>query len=381
MKVTIENFQSIEHTEFEVKGLTVITGPHNTGKSACARAVIGAFTNTRGSSFVRQGTKGCRVQIDFKDGKSLVWEKGKNTNRYEVDGFEINKVGSGVPDEVKQLGVVAVEVDGKEVYPQIAKQFEQIFLLDMPPSVLSSALSDVDKIQVLEQATAMARNEVKSINNRIKVKSEDLDLERKKVKAFDELYLAQQANLVVQSLQNELSNLEQTVKVLGDIMDKRSQCKNILSVLGDAVQVSLPDTRAVYDFDRIPELERIKRERSKCLLLDKSISIGLDSLPSLPEIKGFEKIENLERIVGVRNGYIQLSRGLSNIQEMNMSFSSAEVEQVILFLEYMEKRNDLASKLKVADLEVERISDELSSLKTSLGAVCPLCEKACGDTH
>jgi hypothetical protein len=66
---------------------------------------------------------------------------------------------------------------------------------------------------------------------------------------------------------------------------------------------------------------------------------------------------------------------------MNMSFSSAEVEQVILFLEYMEKRNDLASKLKVADLEVERISDELSSLKTSLGAVCPLCEKACGDTH
>jgi exonuclease SbcC len=384
MKVTIDNFQSIEHTEFEVKGLTVITGPNNTGKSACARAVMGAFTNTRGSSFVRQGTKGCRVQIDFNDGKSLVWEKGKNTNRYEVDGFEIDKVGSGVPDEVKQLGVVAVEVDGKEVYPQIARQFEQIFLLDMPPSVLSSALSDVDKIQVLEQATALARNEVKSINNRIKVKAEDLEQERKKATAFDELNLAQNAHNQVQILKQNLSNMEQEIKQLGEEMEKRMRLKNTIHSLAEVERIKLPKTQDISEFNAITELERIKRERSRCFSLDKSISIGLDSLPPLPEVKGFERIDSLERVLNTRKSYLNLSKNLSNLQEIDMDkHSTLEglIEALTEDLSYAERRRDLASKLQIADKEADKIGDDLDNLKASIGDVCPLCDKACGDTH
>ena len=44
MKVHIQNYQSLKDVEFEVKGLTVITGQNNTGKSACARALCGVFS-------------------------------------------------------------------------------------------------------------------------------------------------------------------------------------------------------------------------------------------------------------------------------------------------------------------------------------------------
>ena len=50
----------------------------------------------------------------------------------------------------------------RALWPQVSKQFEQVFLLDLPPSVLSSALSDVDKIQKLEKASGMARSDIKS---------------------------------------------------------------------------------------------------------------------------------------------------------------------------------------------------------------------------
>ena len=48
MQVKIENYQSIKEADFEVKGLTAITGANNTGKSACARAIAGAFSNAHG---------------------------------------------------------------------------------------------------------------------------------------------------------------------------------------------------------------------------------------------------------------------------------------------------------------------------------------------
>ena len=68
-------------------------------------------------------------------------------NQYEVNGKLIQKVGTDVPDEVYQASLVkSVEIDGKEVHPQIAKQFQQVFLIDLPPSTLASALSNVELI-------------------------------------------------------------------------------------------------------------------------------------------------------------------------------------------------------------------------------------------
>jgi len=379
MKVVIDNFQSIEHTEFEVKGLTVITGPNNTGKSACARAVAGALTNARGSSFVRQGEKACRVQITFKDGHTLLWEKGKSINRYEVDGFEINKVGSGVPDEVKSLGVVAVEVDGKEVYPQIAKQFEQIFLLDLPPSVLSSALSDVDKIQVLEQATALARNEVKSINNRIKVKSEDLLSENSKAKSFQDLSEAEASVQQVQNLQLQLSNIDQNIEALDMTLQNREALMKLINTLNDVLNINLPQVSEMSKFNALPELERIKRERAKCFVLDKSISIGLESLPEMPEIKGFEKIENLQRILNARNGYIKTSQELSNVLALDIGIQHHEVQVLNSLIEQATQRQVLSNGIGLASTEVHTLDKELDTLKSELGDVCPLCERGC--TH
>ena len=52
---------------------------------------------------MRNGEAHSTVSVVFDDGNEVTWEKGKKVNRYVVNGKEIDKVGSGVPDEVKAV--------------------------------------------------------------------------------------------------------------------------------------------------------------------------------------------------------------------------------------------------------------------------------------
>lgn len=175
-RVHVRDFQSIGDAVIEVDGLTVITGPNNSGKTALIRAIYGAFTNARGTSFVRLGKDSTRVEVTFSDGRSLVWEKGAKVNRYELDGSPLNRVGSGAPAETKTLGITSVEAAGRELWPQFAHQFVgQIFLLNEPGSVLAEAIADVDKVGVLNEALRLSQSDRRSAVSDLKLRLGDVE--------------------------------------------------------------------------------------------------------------------------------------------------------------------------------------------------------------
>ena len=176
ISVRIRNYQSIEAADFELNGLTVLSGPNNSGKSALHRAIYGVFTNTRGNHFVRNGKDYCSVSLDFADGQTVTWEKGAKVNRYRVNGKELNKVSHGVPDEVVSMGVNAVSIAGRDpLWPQFAHQFTgQVFLLDSPGSVLAEAIADVDRVGVLNEALRQAQSDHRSATADLKTRQADV---------------------------------------------------------------------------------------------------------------------------------------------------------------------------------------------------------------
>lgn len=176
VRVRVRDFQSLKDASLDIQGFTVITGPNNSGKTALIRAIRGAFQNTKGSAFVRRGSAKTIVEITFDDGRSLVWEKGAKVKpSFSIDGGPPIHPGQGVPDEVKALGVRPIKAGGEEIWPQIAPQFHQVFLIDQPGSVLAEAVADVDRVGHLNEALKSAKSDQTRANATLQVRLSDIE--------------------------------------------------------------------------------------------------------------------------------------------------------------------------------------------------------------
>lgn len=184
VRVRVQNFQSIADAEVLIEGLTVVTGPNNSGKTALMRAVRGVFTNPAAGPLVRHGEAYLSVTLVFDNGDTICWEKGwekpgqkgKGINRYHINGVTIQGVGRGVPPEVELLGVKDVQAASERVWPQIADQFDgTLFLLNRPGSAIAEALSDVDKVGRLTDALKLSEKDQRAAENELKVRRSDVE--------------------------------------------------------------------------------------------------------------------------------------------------------------------------------------------------------------
>lgn len=242
VKIRVRDFQSIEDAEIEVSGLTVITGANNTGKSAMLRAVYGAFTNARGTKYVRHGRDQCSVTVTFGDGRTVTWEKGEKVNRYTVDGKTLDKVGSGVPPEVGAFGVAPITASGREIWPQFAQQFTgQVFLLDQPGSVLAESIADVSRVGVLNDALRNAQSDRKALSSELKVRLADVIRLEGQESSFAGLDKAETLSSEAETLHAEVGDLRARVENTVALRDAVAAHEAMISWLTPVASAPLPD--------------------------------------------------------------------------------------------------------------------------------------------
>ena len=142
-KLILENFMAHERTELPLgPGVTALTGPNNTGKSAVVEALRCVATNPAPRSYIRHGAKEARVTVELEDGTRVVWIRKKASAGYELwapgaeEPEEYWKFGRTPPEDVlAALRLDLVELEGnKEIDVHIGNQREPIFLLNRPDS-------------------------------------------------------------------------------------------------------------------------------------------------------------------------------------------------------------------------------------------------------
>jgi exonuclease SbcC len=370
--VRVRDFQSIGETvTIEVNGFTVITGPNNVGKTALMRAIFGLCSNARGNSFVRYGKESARVEIEFQD-KKVAWEKGLKVNRYEVDGKAIDRVGAGVPDEVSGLGIGPIEAAGRELWPQFAHQFVgQIFLLDLPGSVLAEAIANVDKVGVLNEALRLSQSDRKSTASDLKLRSADVAKNEEALSKFDGLDSVVEKVREVVAKQEGIVESRKTYLGLKGYRDRLSAANEVVFALEPVRRI--PELPA-ESFSRIQKVnraridllsyrDRYENSRKTAEILQPARQIASPTEEQVARIRKISQASDWTKGAKQRLEKAESERGIAETATERLSRTSIPEPRLVReALERLTEVRTLSEKWKAAQGSVETLTVEVSSL-------------------
>jgi len=84
-RIILKNFMSHEETVIELAdGVTVLTGPNNTGKSAVVEALRCIVENPPSKELIRHGAQKAEVAVELDSGETIVWERTYTYPLYKI---------------------------------------------------------------------------------------------------------------------------------------------------------------------------------------------------------------------------------------------------------------------------------------------------------
>lgn len=280
MNVAVKNFQSLYDVNIEVKGLTVVTGPSDIGKSALVRAIESALFHRSGTDFVSHGEFLSEVYLYSKGDKpfSIVWRKGEElienkmtaVNEFIVNGSKLAKVGRSQPEEVAQLGFRMVDYDGLKIALQIRRQrgvhlsgrTYAPFILGFSSADAEKVLSRIVRSDLFTVASRNASKDSRSARGRLSLIDEEVTESISRLHVYEDVSSFRDSlNEIAKKsvkLELEIDKLED-VKSLDLELRKRSQVQDILGIDEMPVGVEILKRVGVLAFElesrfRVPSL-------------------------------------------------------------------------------------------------------------------------------
>jgi tetratricopeptide (TPR) repeat protein len=390
MKVTVQDFQSIEKVELEIEGFTVLVGRSNIGKSALIRAIEGAFTNRLGERFVRHGASFSEVTVTCPE-INLTWKKGGGHNDYVVNGDEFTSVGRGAVPPILEAGFRDLQAGKTSIPVQFSSQFHPIFLLD--PSVVSGSVaaevvSDIGRVGELQEALRLASKDKRSGEAEVKVRLKDLkkiDAELEVFEDFDtSLHLYEKACQSIADLDDEKGRHSRLTLFYETFLSGQKVVRDLKPITLIKVPDSLDldtDLKSLHNYQRIltswEETQEIQ-DALKTIIHVKLPDMDFD----WPELKQVSSLKKFYHLYTEQN---QVKEDLADlmvfkvplIPDLNAQYQ--EVKNLIsLNQNYQEATQDLARQVEeLEDLakSLEEACNDYDKLFKEL-EVCPTCERS-----
>lgn len=248
-KIVLENFQAFEKGEFVLSpNLNILVGVSNVGKSSVARALSLVLFNQWDKSWVKFGTKYCRVSILTDAGVEVIREKGEKVNRYilklpsqQEQLFE--SFGTSVPEAVQQaLHIHAVQVDTTDTLNlNLAGQMDSLFLLSQTGSYRAKVLGKLSGATYLDHAIRELNKDKRQVSADKNLK--DLEIVEKQdqvdklapIEAYGSVITELESKMIslaaAEQRVERIRNLFGRVKVLKGTWIKESQKTELLDQL------------------------------------------------------------------------------------------------------------------------------------------------------
>jgi hypothetical protein len=331
-RIEIDNFMAHERLLLDLgPGMTVITGPNNTGKSAIVEALRCVAENPPAAPFIRHGAKEARVTLTLRDDDGewrIVWIRVKGHARYELylpDAQEPEvyaKFGTTPPEDILRrlrLNLVGEE-RAKALDVHLGDQRKPVFLLDAPGSAAAQFFAASTESahllamqDLLKARTAAAERDRKAAEQN--QRSLELGLQRLAPLPDVELRILAAQDLLehLRNLENQIPDLERTAR---SIRTQRSHAASLLSRA--SVLERLPPLPRLCD---VAPLARLLLEHARAAAgrrLEQGRLVALKKLAPVPSLYDTGQLAGLlQRLVQGRHRHGLLHRGQEGLAHLH----------------------------------------------------------------
>jgi len=330
-RITVENYMAHKRSTIELaEGVTVITGPNNSGKSALVEAIRSVAQNPpSGRHAVRHGARSAVVRIELDTGEAVEWERTEKTALYriypgEADGSGSQspevfaKFGRFPPDDVRRLlRLDLVETETGPVDIHIGNQRYPIFLLDQSGSQAASffaASTEAEYLLRMQQALKTKTDETRRRRKDLAGRCVRLEGELRPYEALD---LVAPVLDAAEEIFERIRSNAQTLPLVEDLVDRLAST-----------------------------LERLEIETDRQSVLD-----GLQSPPILHETPGHEELlRRLEDTAATLTLVWRNQSALSALTDPPAPEDLRPLEQLVFSLARVSRdREETASRIEVLE--------------------------------
>ena len=383
--VTLKNFQAHKDTTVQFdKGLNIIVGESNNGKTSILRGILWAIDNQPlGNDFIMAGENDCSVTINFSDGTYI--ERGrtvKDTGYYKIryiddNGKYIDQTYRGftnaVPIEianVHQMPKVNITKD-IETHLNVLSQLDGPFLLTESPLVKASAIGRITGTHVIDAAIKESNKTIQSNRKLAKSYSEDLQQKENERKQLPDIksmeaftkkyaYIVKYITKLNDSVIKLNANLQQISQYQQQMMQEKERYERLKKVAA-----LLPIIQAAKDkFNKVMFLhgKLIKHQELSLQIEQNQISIERGKYFAKLKPLVDKAVVSVSNVSGL-NDYTDKANTLTNainVSGFNKTFMSKYASTVKSIIVHCQVTNTYVSKLapkvdEISDMDLKQI--------------------------
>lgn len=266
-RIKIKDYMAHHDTELELgPGVTVLTGPNNSGKSAVVEALRSVAQNPPPHHVIRHGASQAVVRVELDSGEAVEWVRGRGNSVYRLykgaqDGSDAEeapevyaKFGRMPPEDIRRLlRLDPVETESGAVDIHIGNQRYPIFLLDQTGSQAASffaASTEAEYLLRVQQTLKTKTDRARGKRKELLQEGADLEARLERylplVELEPELVALETRHAALVAAQEALPRLQRSLEVLEEtnlLYARKEDASSLLNELADPP--SLHETRGL----------------------------------------------------------------------------------------------------------------------------------------
>lgn len=409
-KVELFNFQAHEHKVVDfTKGLNVIKGESNSGKTAILRGIYWClYDKPNGSDFIRTGAKSAKVKLHLSNGYIIERKRNRsssgNYNLIDPTGAaqEFKGFSNNIPIEITNAHQMPeVNINGTKYRINIASQLDPAFLIGNSPaeriSMIGSLVNADRADEAKKQFSADKRKistEKAKVEGLLKDKQEDLE-------KYDYLPKLKHTIDTIEMAINKLKTDEDKIVKYEEIRKYYMQAKTALTIIDQRLsEIKIPSEELIKEYKsliaNIESFNKLNEDYIQSKKIDCAVDRAIASIPDVKSLKSYAEgykrhLDKLELMSNLASEHEQLS-SLSfefnyDLDELNKLIAGYKglISNIELASNLLNERNSYSSKLEQIKLEIadkaikaQELADAKSAKLKELEVedlICPTCHQ------